>query len=185
MGEVWFLFNLCYMVLGVGEGHVPGHDVVFEVLAHHKCIQLHNDLLWSLLLLVVRMSFYLFFWPVMSTKLTLSQVFYSAVFWSSHCHLKANNLCKVAVFPHGCCFIYTVLSHYNTSVFQQNRLIVLYLINLINISTSAKFVITGCNLFLDLFWIYWTDVSQHRFLRDIIGDLLLTKPFYSYLSPVT
>lgn len=49
------------MVLGVGEGHVPGHDVVFEVLAHHKCILLHNDLLWSLLLLVVRMSFYLFF----------------------------------------------------------------------------------------------------------------------------
>lgn len=41
--------------------HVPGRDVVFEVLAHHKCIQLHNDLLWSLLLLVVRMSFYLFF----------------------------------------------------------------------------------------------------------------------------
>lgn len=169
---------------GSGWGHVPGHDVVFEVLAHHKCILLHNDLLWSLLLLVVRMSFYLFFdqwwapsWHFLRSFTMLCSEVVIAISKLIIC-------VKLLFFPHGCCFIYTVLSHYNTSVFQQNRLIVLYLINLINISTSAKFVITGCNLFLDLFWIYWTNMSQHRFLRDIIGDLL-TKPFYSYLSPVT
>lgn len=83
---------------------------------------------------------------------------------------------KLLLFPVGgalpilyplCLFI--TLQYFGTSLWS-----IFVFNNLINLGFSAKFVITWHVLFLDNFWI-----SQHRFLRDFIGDfLLLQNPFF-------